>query len=314
MLSVAQLNFDYGDKHALRNLSFSVQAGSQTALIGESGCGKSTLLKLLYGIYDPASGSVSFNGVPVLGPKFQLLPGAPFMQYLAQDFGLMPFSTSAENVGANLSNTDRKKKRERIMELLDLVEMTDFADVKPRYLSGGQQQRIALAKALAGEPQLLLLDEPFSQIDQFRANALRRNLFKYYRRMDITVVMATHDSTDVLSFCDSAIAMKSGEIVADGSSAGIYKDPPSKYVATLFGDVNEVAAKWLSPGAPAGKLLFPHQLKPVPASPLMATVKFHYFTGRGYRMECVYPDGTIFFDNLKPYPAGALVYLAEAGN
>jgi ABC-type sulfate/molybdate transport systems ATPase subunit len=312
MLSVQNLSFSYQDKPAVSNAAFKIDAGAQVALIGESGCGKSTLLKLLYGIFDPDAGRIEFNGNAVLGPKLQLIPGAPFMQYLAQDFGLMPYSTSAENVGASLSNTDKPKKKARIMELLDMVEMADFAAVKPNRLSGGQQQRIALAKALASRPGLLLLDEPFSQIDLFRANTLRRNLFQYFRRESTTVLMATHDSSDVLSFCDGLIAMKSGEIVAEGNSAEVYRNPPSRYVASLFGDVNEVPASLLTPGKTGTRLIFPHRLKPVPASPLMATVRNHYFLGNGYRMECVYPGGLLFFDHFKAYPAGALLYLAEA--
>jgi len=309
MLSVQNLSFSYHDKPAVSDVAFTVDSGSQVALIGESGCGKSTLLKLLYGIFDPGSGSVSFDGKPIFGPKSQLLPGAPFMQYLAQDFGLMPYATSAENVGVALSNSDKPKKNARIAALLELVEMSEFATTKPQLLSGGQQQRIALAKALASRPELLLLDEPFSQIDLFRANTLRRNLFNYFKIEGVTVLMATHDSADVLSFCDGAIVMKSGKIIAEGRSGMLYKNPPSRYVASLFGDVSEIKAPLLKhEGAPL--LVYPHQLEVVRASPLMATVKHSYFLGNGFRMECVYASGTLYFDAERQFPAGSLVHLA----
>jgi ABC-type nitrate/sulfonate/bicarbonate transport system ATPase subunit len=130
------------------------------------------------------------------------------MKYLAQDFDLMPLTTAAENVGSFLSNVYKDEKDRRILELLQIVEMEDFANTKVQYLSGGQQQRVALAKVLALEPEVLLLDEPFSHIDNFRKNALRRNLFAYLKNKGITVIVATHDSTDALSFADETIVLK----------------------------------------------------------------------------------------------------------
>src|SRR5690606_26315476 len=181
---------------------FSLQKGNNLAIIGESGCGKSTILKLIYGLYDLNQGSIFWNDIQVLGPKFNLIPGMEFMKYLAQDFDLMPFITVAENIGKYLSNFYPEEKKQRIEELLELVEMTAFRDIKAKYLSGGQMQRVALARVLALEPEVLLLDEPFSHIDNFRKNSLRRNLFAYLKQKNITTLVATHDSTDVLSFAD----------------------------------------------------------------------------------------------------------------
>lgn len=187
MLEARNISFAYSEKKAVDDISFSIAKGTQVSVIGESGCGKSTLLKLIYGQYDLDEGKILYNGKPILGPKFNLIPGADFIKYLAQDFGLMPFTTVAENVGNFLSNIDKVKKKSRVAELLDMVEMTEFASVKAQFLSGGQQQRVALARVLALEPELLLLDEPFSQIDTFRANTLRRNLFKYFKKKALLV-------------------------------------------------------------------------------------------------------------------------------
>lgn len=172
MLYVSNLSFQYSntENQTLQNISFLLEKGQILAIIGESGCGKSTLLKLIYGLYDADLGVIKWNNKIVTGPKFNLVPGMPNVKYLAQDFGLMPYITVAENIGKYLSNFLPKGKQSRIFELLEVVEMTEFANIKAQYLSGGQMQRVALAKALAKTPELLLLDEPFSHIDNFRKN------------------------------------------------------------------------------------------------------------------------------------------------
>ena len=136
MLIVIDLSFSYNDTFILKSISFNLTTGKNLALIGESGCGKSTLLKLIYGLYDLDEGQIFWNDNEVLGPKYHLIPGMPFMKYLAQDFDLMPFITVAENVGKHLSNFYTEAKKARIAELLEIVEMTDYADVKAKFLSG----------------------------------------------------------------------------------------------------------------------------------------------------------------------------------
>ncbi len=181
MLQVQNISFGYDEKTIIHNINFTVKRGNNIAVIGESGCGKSTLLKLIYGLYDLNEGQIFWDKNEVLGPKFHLVPGSPFTKYMSQDFDLMPYITVAENVGKYISNVNPDLKKQRIQELLEIVEMTGYANVKARFLSGGQQQRVALARVLALEPEILLLDEPFSHIDNFRKNALRRNLFAYLK-------------------------------------------------------------------------------------------------------------------------------------
>ena len=155
MLSVQNITFSYNEIPNLHAISLQLPKGKNLALIGESGCGKSTLLKLIYGLYDLNEGQIFWNDIEVLGPKYHLIPGMPFMKYLAQDFDLMPYITVAENVGKYLSNFFPEDKKARIAELLEIVEMTAFADVKAKLLSGGQMQRVALARVLALEPDVL---------------------------------------------------------------------------------------------------------------------------------------------------------------
>lgn len=299
MLQVKNISFGYTEKEILHNISFTVEKGRNIAVLGESGCGKSTLLKLVYGLYDLDAGQIFWDGREVLGPKFNLVPGMPFMKYLAQDFDLMPFVTVSENVGKFLSNFYPEEKRQRIQELLEIVEMTEYADVKAKFLSGGQQQRVALARVLALEPEILLLDEPFSHIDNFRKNALRRNLFAYLKSRGITVMIATHDSVDALSFSDETLVLRKGAMVEMGKSGAIYNNPKDKYVASLFGEVNELLLSQImfTEGEDETILLYPHQLKVVDNGLLKVTVKHCYFKGSHYLVKGVFDRKVIFFEH-----------------
>jgi ABC-type Fe3+/spermidine/putrescine transport system ATPase subunit len=299
MLKVKNITFSYGKNKVIKNIDFSVNKGQNIAIIGESGCGKSTLLKLIYGLYDLDEGQLFWNDLEVLGPKFHLIPGMPFMKYLAQDFDLMPFITVAENVGKYLSNINPNKKQDRIKELLEIVEMTEYSNVKAKFLSGGQQQRVALAKALALEPEVLLLDEPFSQIDNFRKNSLRRNLFSYLKSKGITCLVATHDSSDSLSFADETIVLNAGKIVIKEKSTFLYNNPTDKYVASLFGDVNELKLSQLTDIERKDEtlLLFPHQLKMVDSGKLKVKVIQSFFKGNHFLIQAEANGAIIFFEH-----------------
>lgn len=304
MLQIQNISFAYLDQTTISNLSFQLEKGKNLAIIGESGCGKSTLLKLVYGLYDLDEGRIFWNENEVLGPKYHLIPGMEYMKYLAQDFDLMPFITVAENVGKYLSNIYADAKQARIAELLEIVEMTEFATTKAKYLSGGQMQRVALARVLALEPEVLLLDEPFSHIDNFRKNSLRRKLFAYLKEKQITTIVATHDSSDVLSFADEVLVMQNGQIIASDSPENLYRNPTSKYIASLFGDVNEIETNGNK------RYIYPHQLQVVSQSDLPATVTQCYYKGSHYLVEVEIDGQTIFFDSSKSFPLGTVVYLS----
>ena len=300
MLEIKDISFTYSDKPVIENISFTIAKGENTAIIGESGCGKSTLLKLIYGLYNLDSGAITYNEKPILGPKYNLVPGEDYIKYLAQDFDLMPYITVEENVGKFLSNMYPEQKKARIQELLEMVEMTAFAKVKAKFLSGGQQQRVALARVLALEPEIILLDEPLSQIDSFRKNSLRRNLFKYLKDKGVTCIIATHDSTDALSFSDETIVIQNGKIVAKGDSKSLYENPANKYIASLFGEVNELKLSQLidlEDDEDVALLLYPHQLKVVDNAIMKAVVKQCYFKGSHYLVKAAFERRAIFFEH-----------------
>jgi ABC-type Fe3+/spermidine/putrescine transport system ATPase subunit len=299
MFQVQNISFSYTDKIIIHDVSFNVEKGQNIAIIGESGCGKSTLLKLIYGLHDLNEGHIFWNDKEILGPKYNLVPGMPFMKYMAQDFDLSPYETVSENIGKFLSNAFNALKKLRIEELLEIVEMTEFAKVKVSLLSGGQQQRVALARALALEPEILLLDEPFSHIDNFRKNALRRNLFAYLKSRGITCFIATHDSTDALSFSDETIVLQDGRIIDKAPSADVYKYPMNKYVASLFGEVNELKLSQLIAvdGEDEDVLLYPHQLKVSENGTITAIVKQSFFKGSRYLIKAIFDRKVIFFEH-----------------
>lgn len=300
MLEINNISFTYIDIPVIQEVSFTIEKGQNTAIIGESGCGKSTLLKLIYGLYDLDAGVITYNENAILGPKHNLVPGEDYIKYLAQDFDLMPYITVEENVGKFLSNMFPDEKKQRVYELLDMVEMTAFAKVKAKFLSGGQQQRVALARVLALEPEILLLDEPFSQIDSFRKNSLRRNLFKYLKDKGVTCIIATHDSTDALAFSDETIVIQNGKLVVKGNSKLVYENPINKYTASLFGEVNELKLSQLIPIEEEEDeflLLYPHQLKLVDSGVMQVVVKQCYYKGSHYLVKAAFERRAIFFEH-----------------
>jgi len=311
MLSVQNISFGYTEKQVINSVSFNVEKGQNIAVIGESGCGKSTLLKLIYGLYDLTEGEIYFDGNQILGPKYNLVPGEDYIKYLAQDFDLMPYTTVAENVGKYLSNMYKAEKDQRVADLLTMVEMTEFADTKAKYLSGGQMQRVALARVLAVEPKVLLLDEPFSHIDNFRKNALRRNLFAYLKKKEITVIVATHDSADALSFADETIVMQNGNVIEKAPSKELYFNPTNKYVASLFGEINEIPVED-EDGQTTSLLLYPHQLKVHTSGFIQVLVKQSFFKGNRYLIKSVLERQVIFFEHNVALENETMVYLDVA--
>lgn len=308
MLEVKNISFTYIKNPVIEEVSFSVQQGGTIAIIGESGCGKSTLLKLIYGLYDLNGGAIFYNDKPILGPKYKLITGENFIKYLAQDFDLMPFISVEENVGKFLSNMFPPEKKARVNELLEMVEMIEFKKVKAKFLSGGQQQRVALAQVLALEPEILLLDEPFSQIDNFKKNSLRRNVFEFLKMKQITCIIATHDSTDALSFTDEVVVMQNGKIVIQGDPKSIFLNPKNKYVGSLFGDINEIS--FLDENGKKQKILvYPHQLVVKDSGILKVVVEQSYFSGSHYLIKAVFEEKEIFFEHTKELKKNLVVYL-----
>ncbi|MFY7670584.1 ABC transporter ATP-binding protein [Tenacibaculum sp. MEBiC06402] len=304
MLKVNNISFSYTkNKPTLNNISLSLKPGEHLSVMGESGCGKSTLLKVIYGLLDVDKGTLFWNDHQILGPEYHLIPGMEFFKYVPQNFELMPFTTVAENISKHLSRFFPEEAKQRTQELLEVIEMEKFANVKVKTLSGGQQQRVAIARALAKEPELLLLDEPFSQIDNFKKNTLRRKLFQYLKEKNIACIVATHDGSDALSFSDQLIVIKDHSILSEGKPNELYQLPSNKYVAALFDDVNEIKVNGEK------KLLYPHQIKVTDNSDTKAIVKKNYFKGSFWLIEILMDNQVLFLSHPDALTIGSEIYL-----
>ena len=304
MLHVKIDSFAYTEEPVLKDLNVKIEAGQHISILGESGCGKSTLLQIIYGLLHVEHGSIFWKDQELLGPNFNLVPGEAFIKYLAQDFDLMPFISVADNIGKHLSRRFMQQRQERINELLEVVDMTAYADQHVKNLSGGQKQRVALARAIAKEPELLLLDEPFSHIDNFRRNALRRKLYAYLKKEGITCITATHDSEEALSFSDEIKMMREGTFIQTDTPEALFENPKDAYVASFFGDINslEIDDKI--------ELLMPHQLLVSESeTELKATVIKSYFKGSYYLIEAFSDKQMVYFNHNTNLKANTTVFL-----
>jgi iron(III) transport system ATP-binding protein len=299
MLQVKNITFSYQKTPVLKDISFKVKPGDYLAIIGVSGSGKSTLLKVLRGEYDLKKGHVFWKENEILGPKHNLVIGYDFIKYVAQEFELEPFISVAENIGQHLSNFYKEEKKERVTELLEIVELTAFAKTKVKTLSGGQKQRVALARALAKQPEIILLDEPFSHIDNFKKQNLRRNVFSYLKKQNISCIVATHDKDDVLGYADNMIVLNNNKIEAQNMPEQLYKKPQTPLVASFFGEFNIID----------NNIVYAHQLKMVAQSALKVIVRNSYFKGYYYLIEADLDGEKVFFESSEKIIQNTEIYL-----
>jgi iron(III) transport system ATP-binding protein len=223
---------------AVHKVSLNIAQGEILALTGPSGAGKTTLLRLLAGLMLPDEGSIYYGEELINTYAEELVPGHPDIHMVFQDFKLFPNHTVAENISYQLRYYDKSEQQEKTNELLEVFHLQAFANKYPRELSGGQQQRVALAKALSAEPEILLLDEPFSQIDGILKQEIKLALKQLVNRYNTTLVFVTHDTTDALSFADRVAVMQHGQFVQTASPQQIYQQPTNQFVACFFGVCN----------------------------------------------------------------------------
>jgi len=305
MLVIHTISFQYQpNKPVLKDISFQLEKGEHLCVMGESGCGKSTLLKAIYGLLDLNKGSIFWSGKEILGPKKHLVPGMDFIKHVAQDFDLMPFISVSENIKKFLSRFYPEESQKRTDQLLEVIEMTAFADTMVKTLSGGQKQRVAIARALAKEPELILLDEPFSQIDNFKKNSLRRKLFNYLKEKEITCIVATHDGGDALSFADTMLVINNNKTIALDKPIHIYNNPKNKYIASLFDDVSEIEMNSKT------QLLYPHQIHIVDNSENKATVLQSYYSGSYWLIEADFKSQKVYIKHTTNIKTGSYIFFS----
>ncbi len=239
VLSVSGLTKSYHDpgQPALRGLSLAVGAGELVSVLGPSGCGKTTLLRLIAGFERPDAGSVQVAGRVVAGSRW-VPPEARGIGFVFQDYALFPHLTVTQNVAFGLPQLGRKARRARTEAVLDLVGLTIFAARYPHQLSGGQQQRVALARALAPEPAVMLLDEPFSNLDAALRLGTRKEVRRLLKLAGVTAILVTHDQEEAMTFAERLVLLRAGEIEQQGAPEAVYARPRTAFAASFLGTTN----------------------------------------------------------------------------
>jgi iron(III) transport system ATP-binding protein len=227
----------FGDRAVLRDVDLEVPAGTLTAILGSSGSGKTTLLRVIVGFIEPDAGTVTIGGTPVVAPgRKPLAPDKRAVGYVAQEGALYPHLRVGENVGFGLPRAERKRGT-RIVEVLDLVGLSrEYIDRRPHELSGGEQRRVALARALAPRPRLVLLDEPFSGLDAALRVETREAVLHALSQEGATAVMVTHDQAEALSMGREVAVLRAGELVQTASPSVLYRTPADLDVARFVGE------------------------------------------------------------------------------
>lgn len=225
----------FGDVTAVEAAFLCVERGEVVALLGPSGCGKTTLLRLIAGFERPDSGAIEVAGRRVADGMAWIPPERRRIGMVFQDYALFPHLTVAENIGFGLQ---RRVRADRVGELLDIVALHGLGRRYPHELSGGQQQRVALARALAPAPEVILLDEPWSNVDPFLRESLRGEVTEIIRPLGVTVVLVTHDREEAFSLADRIALMRDGTVVQEGTSEEIYFAPDSRWAAEFVGAGN----------------------------------------------------------------------------
>ncbi|MEP0368572.1 MAG: ABC transporter ATP-binding protein [Cyclobacteriaceae bacterium] len=243
LLSAQSVHFAYDvDKGSvLDQINISVERGEFVSIVGPSGSGKTTLLRLLAGHISPTSGRVLFHDEEMEGPDIRLVPGYEEIKLVYQQFELSPNISARENINAALNGYTAEYRSERINFLLDFFGLTPYADHKPYQLSGGQQQRLAIAKAMSTEPEVLLLDEPFSALDPMNSAIFLKEVARLARESDTAVVLVTHDTRDAM-MADRVVVLMGGAIQQEAPPQKIYYHPQTVEVGSFFGPVNTLSA------------------------------------------------------------------------
>ncbi len=245
MIEARSVSKQFGDFVALDDVSVEVPAGSLTALLGPSGSGKSTLLRIIAGLEQPDAGRVLIEGNDITSRP----PQKRGVGFVFQHYAAFKHMTVWKNVAFGLEIRRRPKReiKERVAKLLELVQLSGFADRYPAQLSGGQRQRMALARALAVEPNVLLLDEPFGALDARVRKELRAWLRHLHDEVHVTTIFVTHDQEEAMDLADQIVVMNHGRIEQVGGARELYDNPHNEFVMTFVGEVNRVGQSFVRP-------------------------------------------------------------------
>ena len=313
LLAVHHLSLRYGAKPVVKDVSFDLARGEIGCLLGPSGCGKTTVLRAIAGFEPVAGGEIALDGQPMSRPDLQLPAHRRQLGMVFQDYALFPHLNVADNVAFGLRGQPRAARRERVETLLELVGLAGYGASFAHELSGGQQQRVALARALAPRPRLLLLDEPFSNLDVELRERLGQEVRAILKRENVAAVLVTHDQREAFAIADTVGVMRDGRIEQWDTPYALYHRPASRYVADFIGEgafvpghisgpacieieVGEFCrldldTAGLPPGSAVDVLLRPDDVIHDDRSPLKARVVNRAFRGAEFLYTVALPSG-----------------------
>jgi iron(III) transport system ATP-binding protein len=233
----------YGPEAAVDDLSLSVRDGELLTLLGPSGCGKTTTLRMIAGLERPTTGTVTIRDEVVTTESVFRKPEERNVGIVFQDYALFPHLNVEENIAFGLNDASERERDQRVTELLELVDLERHREKMPNQLSGGQQQRVALARSLAPEPEVLLLDEPFSNLDVRLRVEMREEVRKILKRAGVTAISVTHDQEEALSISDRVAIMNDGRVEQIGDPAEVFENPESRFVASFLGQASFLSGR-----------------------------------------------------------------------
>ncbi|MEP0964326.1 MAG: ABC transporter ATP-binding protein [Roseobacter sp.] len=242
-LEIKNLRRTFGGRAVVDNVSLSIQPGQVTCLLGPSGCGKSTTLRMIAGVEMQDSGEIFVDGNLICDTVFRVPPERREIGLMFQDFALFPHLTVAENVAFGLKSGTKADKRTRVEELLDRVDLKRFINGYPHELSGGEQQRVALVRALAPRPKIMLMDEPFSGLDNRLRDGIRDETLTILKEQDTAVLLVTHEPEEAMRMADEIALMRDGKIVQQGAPYNVYTRPVDRASVAFFSDANVLSAQ-----------------------------------------------------------------------
>jgi iron(III) transport system ATP-binding protein len=242
-LSFRKISLSYGVIEAVRDVSFELSPGEVACLLGPSGCGKTTLLRIAAGVEQPDRGSVFLAGEEVAGPGVLVPPERRGIGLMFQDYALFPHMTNINNVAYGLNSLSKSEALEEARHALRRVGLLEYAESFPWTLSGGEQQRVALARAIVPRPSVILMDEPFSGLDQRLRDQVRRETLALLKETRATALIVTHDPVEAMELSDRILLMRQGALVQEGTPRELYYHPIDAHAARFFSDFNEFSAR-----------------------------------------------------------------------
>lgn len=312
-LRAQSLTKSFGAKPVLSNIDLQLNAGEWLGILGESGSGKSTLLRILGRFQDAEEGKVFFQEQALKPVSGELIPGHESIKLIHQEFELFPNQTVEENIAYSLRFYEAAYRKEKVNELLLVTGLEYVRGQKAKLLSGGEKQRTAIAKALAEQPDVLLLDEPFAHLDNHNRRVLASAIETMRRQQKMACVFVTHEAADALAWSDRIAVLREGKIIQIGTPQEVYNQPVDSYVAELTGDIN-----WVADDANAKQFYIrPEKIKPTKhaeKSKWQGKVEAIRFHGNHWEIRCVNvkKEKLSFYRNRMDVEVGQLVHLTYA--